>query len=105
LEVRTFYATTSSGRTVSTFQILCRNVSGVGTTTGTKYQIQDVLISKTTAPIDPGHWQATVANTGLRVVGPGPDNNRWATLVMHVTGDTATGDLVVDFQRFELACR
>jgi hypothetical protein len=105
LEVRTFYSTTSSGRTVSTFQLLYKNVSGVGTTTGTKYRIQDVLVSTTTAPLDEGRWETTLANTGLRVVGPGPDNNRWATLVMHVTGDTATGEIVVDFQHFDLACR
>jgi hypothetical protein len=105
LEIRTSLTTTSSGKFITTFKSLYKNVFGIGTTTGTVYRIQDVLISTTTGSTAGGHWETTLANTGLRVVGPGPDNNRWATLVMHVTGDTATGTNVVEFQHFDLACR
>jgi hypothetical protein len=105
LTVRSSLVTTSSGRIVTTFQLLYKSVSGVGTSSGTKYQIQDVERSVTTAPTDPGHWQTTLATTGLRVVGPGPDNNRWATLVIHVSGDSATGQVAVEFEHFGLACR
>jgi hypothetical protein len=105
LEIRTSLTTTSSGKFITTFKSLYKNVFGIGTTTGTVYRIQDVLISTTTGSTAGGHWETTLANTGLRVVGPGPDNNRWATLVMHVTGDTATGTNVVEFLHFDLACR
>jgi hypothetical protein len=105
LVIRTLDSTTPSGRDVTSLQILYQNVSGIGTTTGTKYQIQDVLISTTTEWIDGGQFETTLANTGLRVVGPGPDNNRWAVLVTHVTADSVAGTIVVDFQHFDLSCR
>jgi len=105
LEIRTSLTTTSSGKFMTTFKSLYQNVSGIGTTTGTGYRIQDVLISTTAGSTAGGHWETTLADTGLRVVGPGPDNNRWATLVMHVTGDTATGTTIVEFLHFGLACR
>jgi hypothetical protein len=105
LEIRTLDLTTPTGRRVTIFSILYRNVSGVGTTTGTKYQIQDVLVLTSVDWVGGGPFETTVANTGLRVVGPGPDNNRWAIFVMHVTGNSDLGTIAVDFQHADLACR
>jgi hypothetical protein len=103
-EIRLVSVESSGGRIVSVLQILLKNVSGVGATTGIMYQVQDAFISQVTKSVG-GIFEATLANTGLRVVGPGPDNNRWARLVIHMTVDFATGTIIANFEHFDLTCR
>jgi hypothetical protein len=77
-------------------QFAYRNVVGVGTVTGTKYQIQGIENSILTSST------ATIVSAG-KIVGPGPDNNLQGISVAHVAG-TGAG-FVVGFDRQEITCR
>lgn len=96
LEISNVFAD-PAGTFTDFLQFAYRNVVGVGTVTGTKYQIQGIENRILTSSTE------TIVTSGLNIFGPGPDNNRQAISVAHVVG-TGAG-FSVGFERQEIICR
>jgi hypothetical protein len=99
-EIRSM-STTSQGGTEVTIALSFVNLVGVGTTTGTRYVIAGRFNEETVTTLA-GVSEHTIAS-GSVIVGPGPDNNRLAHGVLHLTA--ANGTLTADVIRTEVVCR
>jgi hypothetical protein len=85
-----------------TWQTNPQGVTGVGLTTGDKYQGTGVTRSNTNAK-PPFPYETTFVNN-FRIIGQGPGNNFLVHQVMHMTVD-ANGNVVVNFDKSSTECK
>lgn len=78
------------------------SVSGIGETSGLRYQVPSTGGAVFNGDID--MVNVTSANHTFRLVGQGPDNNLNVHGVLHITWN-GNGELVVEFEKVSIECR
>jgi hypothetical protein len=80
-----------------------QGLSGVGQTTGDKYQATGVTQDHQKSSLQNGQASFTFVNN-FRIIGQGPGNNFLVHQVVHVTVN-ANGDTTADHDRFTVDCK
>ena len=93
----------SNGGATLKFQDNPQGVSGVGLTTGAKYQATGVTHETFTFSGNNYQYSDTYVNN-FRIVGQGPDNNYMVHETYHVTFN-ANGQLTATVDNFSITCR
>jgi hypothetical protein len=93
---------TESGRIVVRSHFQPQGLSGVGLTTGDKYQATGV--TQETASFSPPFPVTATFINNFRFIGAGPDNNLLVHQEAHVTID-ANGNVRVDVDKLSVECR
>jgi len=80
-----------------------QGVTGVGLTTGDKYQATGVTQDHFKASLQNGQFEMTFVNN-FRIIGQGPGNNFLVHITTHLTGN-ANGVVTASVDNFSLDCK
>lgn len=102
--LHTLITYTINGNNVSgKFHFQPQGVSGVGLTTGDKYQATGVTQESFKDSLQNGQYQSSYINN-FRIIGQGPDNNFLVHENSHITIN-ANGDVTVTHDNFSSECK
>lgn len=85
------------------FHFQPQGISGIGETTGDKYQATGVTMESFAGSFHNGQFNQTFVNN-FRIIGQGPGNNFLVHETMHITVD-ANGSVTVFHDDFSAACK